>query len=128
MKPYPTEVDLVPFPPNYRQPQFTKFNGNGSPHEHIAHFLATCQDTALSGPLLLRQFVQTLSGPAFTWYSKLAPASITTWEQMQEAFLQRFYFYSTKIRFGIKELTQTELLYHERAADFINRWRNLSPH
>jgi hypothetical protein len=84
MKPYPPEVDLVPLLPNYRQPQFTKFHGNGSPHEHIAHFLAACQDTAwnLSGPLLLRQFVQTLSGPAFSWYSKLAPGSITTWEQM----------------------------------------------
>lgn len=67
MKPYPPEIDLVPFPPNYRQPQFAKLNGNGSPHEHIAHFLAACQDTALSGPLLLWQFVQTLSRPAFTW-------------------------------------------------------------
>ena len=125
-KPYPPDVDLVPFPSNYRQPQFGKFNGSGSPHEHIAHFLAACQDTAHNGALLLRQFVQTLSGPAFTWYSKLAPSSIKTWEQMQSAFLERFY--STQRIVGITELTQTEQGMNEKAADFINRWRNLSLH
>jgi flagellar biosynthesis GTPase FlhF len=54
VKPYPPEVDMVPFPDNYRQPQFTKFNGTGSPHEHVAHFLAACQNTSHNGALLLR--------------------------------------------------------------------------
>ena len=126
VKPYPPDVDLVPFPTNYRQPQFSKFNGSGSPHEHIAHFLAACQDTTNNGALLLRQFVQTLSGPAFTWYSKLPPSSIKTWEQMQNSFLERFY--STQRTVGITELTQTEQGFNEKAADFINRWRNLSLH
>jgi len=117
---------MVPFPNNYRQPQFSKFNGTGSPHEHVAHFLAACQDTTHNGALLLRQFVQTLSGPAFTWYSKLAPGSIRTWEQMQDAFLERFY--STQRTVGITELTQTLQRPNEKAADFINRWRNLSLH
>ena len=126
VKPYPPEVDMVPFPNNYRQPQFSKFNGTGSPHEHVAHFLAACQDTTHNGALLLRQFVQTLSGPAFTWYSKLAPGSIRTWEQMQDAFLE--HFYSTQRTVGITELTQTLQRTNEKAADFINRWRNLSLH
>jgi len=126
VKPYPPEVDMVPFPNNYRQPQFSKFNGTGSPHEHVAHFLAACQDTSHNGALLLRQFVQTLSGPAFTWYSKFAPGSIRTWEQMQDAFLVRFY--STQRTVGITELTQTLQRDNEKAADFINRWRNLSLH
>jgi hypothetical protein len=39
VKPYPLEVDMVPFPSNYQQPQFSKFNGSRSPHEHVAHFL-----------------------------------------------------------------------------------------
>jgi hypothetical protein len=120
VKPYPPDVDLVPFPANYRQPQFTKFS------EHIAHFLAACQETAQNGALLLRQFVQTLSGPAFTWYSKLPPSSIKTWEQMQDAFLERFY--STQRTVGITKLTHTEQGMNEKAADFINRWRNLSLH
>jgi hypothetical protein len=57
VKLYPPEVDMVPFPSNYQQPQFSRFNGSGSPHEYVAHFLAACQDTAHNGALLLRQFV-----------------------------------------------------------------------
>jgi hypothetical protein len=125
VKPYPLEVDMVPFPKNYCQPQFSKFNGTGSPHEHMAHFLDACQDTSHNGALL-RQFVQTLSGPAFTWYSKLALGSIRTWEEMHDAFLERFY--STQRIVGIIEFTQTLQRANVRAADFINRWRNLSLH
>jgi hypothetical protein len=82
----------------------------------VAHFLAACQDTSHNGALLLRQFVQTLLGPGFTWYSKLAPGSIRSWEQMQDAFLERFY--STQRTVGITELTQTLQRANERAADF----------
>jgi hypothetical protein len=125
-KPYLPEVDMAPFPNNYHQPQFSKFNGSGSPHEHVAHFLATCQDTTHNQALLLRQFVQTLSGLALTWYSKLVPGSIRTWGQMQDAFLE--HFYSTQRMVGITELTQTLQRSNEKAADFINMWRNLSLH
>lgn len=45
---------------------------------------------------------------------------------MQDSFLERFY--STQRTVGITELTQTEQRAHEKAADFINRWRNLSLH
>lgn len=69
---------LIWYPFHYRQ--FTKFNGPAWAYRSLF-----CLPY---GPLLLRQFVQTLSRPAFTWCTcKLAPASITTWEQMQEAFL-----------------------------------------
>jgi hypothetical protein len=45
---------------------------------------------------------------------------------MQDAFLERFY--STQRMVGITELTQTLQRPNEKAADFINRWRNLSLH
>ncbi|WJZ97157.1 hypothetical protein VitviT2T_015785 [Vitis vinifera] len=125
-KAYPVYIDLVPFPPNYQQPQFSHFDGTGSPTEHIAHFLSQCGDTAQSGPFLMRQFVQTLRKAAFTWYSKLPPRKIENWDQMERAFLQRFY--STQKSVGITKLTQTTQRNSEEAADFITRWRNLSLH
>jgi hypothetical protein len=54
------------------------------------------------------------------------PSSIRTWEQMQDAFLECFY--STQRMVGIIELTQMLQRSNEKAADFINRWRNLSLH
>jgi hypothetical protein len=70
--------------------------------------------------------MQMLSGSAFTWYSKLAPGSIITWEQMQDTFLEHLYI--TQRTVGIMELTQTFQRSNEKAADFINRWRNLNLH
>ena len=45
---------------------------------------------------------------------------------MQNAFLERFYISQRTV--GITELTETEQGSNERAADFINRWRNQSLH
>ena len=70
--PYPTHYDSVPFPKGYQKPNFEKFDGiNGSPHEHLAHFYLACGETALNDALLIRQFVQSLKGATFTWYTQL---------------------------------------------------------
>jgi len=77
--PYSTHYDSVAFPKGYQKPNFEKFDGNnGSPHEHSAHFYSACGETALNDALLIRQFVQSLKGAAFTWYTQLQPGSLHT--------------------------------------------------
>ena len=67
-KPYPAHYDTVPFPTGYQKPNFEKFDGlTGSPQEHLAHFYSACGESALLDALLIRQFVQSLKGSAFTW-------------------------------------------------------------
>jgi hypothetical protein len=41
-KPYPSDYDLIPLPPKYRLPEFTKFGGaeGSSPIEHVSRYLA----------------------------------------------------------------------------------------
>jgi hypothetical protein len=41
-KPYPSEYDLIPQPPKYRLPEFTKFSGSegSSSIEHVSRYLA----------------------------------------------------------------------------------------
>jgi hypothetical protein len=41
-KPYPSDYDLIPLPPKYRLPEFTKFNGSegSSSIEHVNQYLA----------------------------------------------------------------------------------------
>jgi hypothetical protein len=41
-KPYPSDYDLIPLPPKYRLPMFTKFNGleGSSSIEHVSRYLA----------------------------------------------------------------------------------------
>ena len=40
-KPYPSDYDLIPLPPKYRLPEFTKFNGSegASSIEHVSRYL-----------------------------------------------------------------------------------------
>ena len=62
----------------------------GSPQEHLAHFYSACEEYALTEALLIRQFVQSLKGLAFTWYMQLQPGSIHTCDDLQRAFLAQF--------------------------------------
>jgi hypothetical protein len=41
---------------------------------------------SVSDPLRVRFFSQSLTGPAFRWYTSLGPDSIRTWKQLEEQF------------------------------------------
>jgi hypothetical protein len=85
-KPYPSEYDLIPLPPKYRLPEFTKFSGaeGSSSIEHVSRYLALLGMVSVLDPLRVRFFSQSLIGPAFGWYTSLGPDSIRTWKQLEE--------------------------------------------
>ena len=88
-KPYPSDYDLIPLPPKYRLPEFTKFNGSegASSIEHVSRYLTQLGMISVSDPLRVRFNGQSLTGPAFGWYVSLAPDSIRTWRQLEDQFL-----------------------------------------
>ena len=125
LKPYPAHYDALPFPKGYQKPSFDKFDGvNCSPHEHLAHFHSACGETSQSDAFLVRQFVQSLKGAAFTWYSQLQPGSILTWDNMQKAFLAQFV--SSKKKVSIIDLAEAKQKPDEGINEFISRWRSLN--
>jgi hypothetical protein len=77
---YPSDYDLIPLPPKYRLPEFTKCNGaeGSSSIEHMSRYLAKLGMISVSDPLRVRFFSQSLTGPAFEWYTSLGPDSIRT--------------------------------------------------
>jgi len=78
----------------------------------------------MSGDLLVKQFVRSLKGLAFDWYAYLASASIDSWGQIEDEFLNLFY--STYRMISISELTNIRQGDEESVIDYINRWRALS--
>jgi hypothetical protein len=64
-KPYPSDYDLIPLPPKYRLPEFTKFNGSegSSSIEHVSRYLAQLVMILVLDPLRVRFFSQSLTGP-----------------------------------------------------------------
>ena len=98
--------------------------GKGNLKQHVAHFVETCNNAGTDGDLLTKQFVHSLRGNAFDWYTILEPESIDNWEQMEREFLNRFY--STRRTVSMTEVTNTKQWKDEPVVDYINRWRSLS--
>ncbi len=80
-RPYPEHVDSVPYPQRFEVSNFTKFTGEDAitTIEHIGQFIEQCGKAGSDDLLKLKLFPLSLSNFASTWYSLLAPSSISTW-------------------------------------------------
>ena len=117
-KPYTARIDSFKMPAGYQPPKFQQFEGKGNPKQHVAHFVETCNNAGTYGDYLVKQFVLSLKGNAFDWYTDLEPNSIDSWEQLEHEFLNRFY--STRRTVSMVELTNTRQRKDEPVIDFIN--------
>src|SRR4051812_34905363 len=124
-KPYPNEYDLIPLPPKYRLPEFSKFNGSegSSSIEHVGRYLAQLGMVIASDPLCVRFFAQSLRGPAFGWYTSLPPDSIRTWKQLEEQFHIQYHSEATEA--SIADLAQVRQKRGETVAEYIQRFRTV---
>ncbi|GJU38355.1 retrovirus-related pol polyprotein from transposon TNT 1-94 [Tanacetum coccineum] len=74
-----------------------KFDGylRADPHDHIREFLAICNmfkyGETHNEAVKLLIFPYSLSDKAKTWFNELNEESITSWEQMRKAFINRFF-------------------------------------
>ncbi|GKA17991.1 reverse transcriptase domain-containing protein [Tanacetum coccineum] len=74
-----------------------QFDGRAraNPHKHIVKFIEICKmfrygDTNVDA-IKLKLFPSSLSGDAKFWFNELSPDVITTWEQIRQAFVSRFF-------------------------------------
>ncbi|MQM17659.1 hypothetical protein Taro_050634 [Colocasia esculenta] len=123
--PYPAYHAVKRLPPGVTKPsKFDKFNGRGSPKEHIAYYINVMGDLAADESYLLKFFGSSLTSLAFEWYSSLPAGSISDWTDMQKKFRERFYIAEREVT--VAELYATGQRNNESALDYIQRWRNLS--
>jgi hypothetical protein len=124
-KPYLSDYDLIPLSPKYRLPEFTKFSGaeGSSSIEHVSRYLAQLGMISVSDPLRVRFFSQSLTGPAFGWYTSLDPDSICTWKQLGEQF--HIQYHSEAAKAGITDLAQVRQKRGETMAEFVRRFREM---
>ncbi|GKA29887.1 reverse transcriptase domain-containing protein [Tanacetum coccineum] len=107
-----------------------KLNGylRADPHDHIREFLAICNmfkyGETQSEAVKLLIFSFSLSDKAKTWFNELNEESITSWEQMRRAFINRFFPPSlfNRLLLEIKNLSQ---LVCERLTDAWLRLKSM---
>ncbi|MQM22380.1 hypothetical protein Taro_055431 [Colocasia esculenta] len=123
--PYPVHHKLKKLPLTCRKvPKLQKFDGHGSPLEHVAHYITAMGDLALEESYLLRYFATSLTRVAFQWYSKLKSNSVADWADLQKKFINRFQTAERKV--SLAELCSLKQKKGESAIDFIKRWREFS--
>ncbi|KAK3038681.1 hypothetical protein RJ639_028135 [Escallonia herrerae] len=86
--------------------------------------LKLTNNAGTEGDLIVKQFIRSLKGNTFNWYTDIKPESIDCWEAMEHEFLNRFY--NTRRSVSMMELTNTRQWKDEPVVDYINRWRSLS--
>jgi hypothetical protein len=84
-KPYPDYYDQLPYPRDYRFPEFSKFNGDDGKTtlKHVGQFILQYGETSANDMINIRILPLSLSDTAFTWFTSLAPNSIFTWTQLE---------------------------------------------
>ena len=117
-------IENIRIPHGYQPPKFQQFDGKGNAKQHVTHFIETCETAGTRGDLLVMQFVRTLKGNAFNWYTDLEPESIDSWKQLERDFLNRLY--SNQCIVNMIELTATKQRKGEPVIDYINCIRALS--
>ncbi|XP_070028590.1 uncharacterized protein [Nicotiana sylvestris] len=123
-KSYTQRIDNLKMSTGYQPPKLNQFDGKENPKQHVVHFVETCNNSGTYGDHLVKQFVCSLKGNAFDWYTDLVSGSIDSWEQLEQEFLN--HFYSTRRIASMIELTNTHQEKDEPVIDFINRWRSLN--
>ena len=75
-KPCTKRVDALRMPHGYQPPKFQQFDGKENLKHHVIHFIETCSNAGTDGNLMVKQFVRTLKGITFDWYTDLESESI----------------------------------------------------
>jgi hypothetical protein len=122
-KPYPDYFDSVPYPREFRVPDFVKFTGEDSrsTYEHIGQYLAQISDVSANDVYKVSFFLLSLSGTAFNWFTALASNSISTWASLEEKFHEYFYNGETKLK--LSDLIAVRQKYTETVTEYIKRFR-----
>ncbi|XP_039683827.1 uncharacterized protein [Medicago truncatula] len=83
-------VPNVVIPPKFKVPDFEKYKGNTCPELHLVMYVRKMSAQVGNDELLIHCFQDSLTGAALIWYMGLNKVDVKTFNDLCEAFVQRF--------------------------------------
>ena len=66
------------------------YDGNKDPLDHLKSFKTLMHLQGIPDEIMCRAFPTTLKGPAWIWFSKLTPNSISSFKELRTQFASHF--------------------------------------
>ena len=88
--PFTSAIMSAPYPTRFKMPSMASYDGSSDADEHLENYRAYMQIQSANEAALCKSFCQTLTGAARQWYRRLAPRSISSFQQLADSFSTAF--------------------------------------
>jgi hypothetical protein len=94
--PLATELQATPWPPSYKPPQLSMYDGHSDPKQFLMSYEATISSYGGNTAVMVKSFIIAVRNVAQTWYSSLRPVTITSWQKLKDMLVTSFQGFQTK--------------------------------
>jgi hypothetical protein len=91
--PLAPQLQVSPWPANFRAGTYPKYNGSTDPAQYIMSYQVVVASSGGDDATMAKSFIIALEGPTLTWYTRLPPLSIDSWRSLRDKFLLNFQGY-----------------------------------
>jgi hypothetical protein len=84
--PLAPQLQVSPWPANFRAGTYPKYNGSIDPAQYIMSYQVAVASSGGDDATMAKSFIIALEGPALTWYTRLPPLSIDSWRSLWDKF------------------------------------------
>ncbi|XP_024018056.1 uncharacterized protein LOC112090604 [Morus notabilis] len=88
--PFTVEIMAPPLPDKYRSPSIPPYDGRRDPDDHLEIYTGHMLLHGYAEEIMCRAFQNHLTDSARRWFRTLKPNSISSWDELKEAFSLQF--------------------------------------
>jgi hypothetical protein len=88
--PLAAELQATPWPPSYKPPQLTMYDGHSDPKQFLMSYEATISSYGVNTAVMAKSFITVVKSVTQTWYSSLRPGTITSWQKLKDMLITSF--------------------------------------
>ena len=88
--PFTASTNGHPLPLKFKIPSLDSYDGTRDLFDYIATFKTTMHLQGVPDEIMCRAFPTTLKGPARVWFNKIAPNTVSSFEELSKLFVNNF--------------------------------------